>query len=1612
MSDSDEQDIPGVAEETAKGTLASVALSAEEQVARGLETLFEVTGTGDGTEPIPGSATSLYPPGPKELPELSLLAKELEAMAMNQSSALGKSRGLLVASHLFAKSGDDRRSFDCALAAAETSPKMALAAVSLSKRAKRLGNHEAAPQALRASARHAAQTSSRAHAIRLLAETLTLEGKADEVGEVLDQAARSGDADNALLLQRIVHRMARGRSLAGIELPDRLQGAVATAGDVLGGTARASASAATTPAELRPLFAARQLRANNPNEVRAWLGSMDLPEPALQELLAALLAAEPQLRASALGVLDRLCAVAPSSRVLRKLARLALESGDRTALLKVLDRADPGGGTFSLEERWFLCARAGQELAMGRDDLLSVFETNEAFALALGPLEMSAPAPESASVSALLAQIGANLSRLRDTKFPGPVLDLGLEALSELAERGAESELRAALELLVATAGKNEPLFGSSLLDLSLEPPHAGGAVIAGALLQKAENVRLAEEAYRRALSGNARVAQSARQGLAQLGVADADELLQLWADGTEDPRLLFARRLLGAVRSTTEDVDPGSRGGRASRVLGVIQELLDPTFAQSIGLRDGAGLSASTLLFAVATAADQQGDSAEAERALSAIAETKTPLGRLIRLGQAWNGQKSLTPGDFSSTADDPAERAIAYLQEARLPLVASTEDSADPGSKQVAAASEVLLRLAQGIVTGEMDDAAELGSLCAEVDRAAGEIGIDTQKLSGNTSTISPLWLERAKGASDPAARRFAYERLAELDEQRGDRAAALLWQKALAEEFSDYVPALLRLEETLLAQGLSTSSVTDKLAQALPDDDAQTYRLIFGARALAECDLRAARKHLEPLLEVESPPLLAIRGISTLALDKRDDGLLLRSYEKLANLSGTDLDRCSRALARALVLARLGRASEALEWTRKAIDAKPGSFLAHQLLNHLHTPDDPLEHAEQLEAFGHASAVHQHRSEIFFAAGQLFDAAEDPERAADCYELTLEAAPEHQEAFTLLCARRETHGALNEVEKLIEARLSLIQVGGAEHLQLELKLASLLSALERPADAKKHLEAALASHPTHAGALRAHADVSAELGAHEAAERSLAALHARLDPGEERTEVMRSLAHLYDQHLGQLEKAMDAYQAVLTERPEDERTQQDLVRIYSNLGLAERATMMQTKLIQAATTPEKKRDGALKLAEIYEKVADDPKRAGATLERTRKAWPLDASVLEATVRFMDRQGTGGPRGFLLDRAGKDARRKLETGRLDAGLLDTLGRVARLSGRSAQAEMTEAARHAYLGTSPESPIRGAGLGALDPKIDEMISPTGLGAPLRALLRKTGAAMDAAFSVDLANMGARSLTAGPTFDRMQQIAAALNSEAPHLFISDRLGAKCLPVTTEPARLLIGKDLESMPEAERDYLLLRALKLRWLGAGALARSRDEDRYPMLAALLHLFAPNWRPPQVDPRKTAQARALIEQGLARVGYDDDVPMLALEVIGALGNQGANVGDKPRVLASRVALLGMGDPAITISSMARADGVKLASGGPSRFRWIESHHEAKDLLLFSTTEKCARAREALGLALTTEQITSGSAPNVSRGPAPPRRPAPSGTDDRPAPPRRPKPPPPKRS
>ena len=91
-----------------------------------------------------------------------------------------------------------------------------------------------------------------------------------------------------------------------------------------------------------------------------------------------------------------------------------------------------------------------------------------------------------------------------------------------------------------------------------------------------------------------------------------------------------------------------------------------------------------------------------------------------------------------------------------------------------------------------------------------------------------------------------------------------------------------------------------------------------------------------------------------------------------------------------------------------------------------------------------------------------------------------------------------------------------------------------------------------------------------------------------------------------------------------------------------------------------------------------------------------------------------------------------------------------------------------------------------------------------------------------------------------------------------------------------------------------------------------------------------------------------------------------MLALEVIGALGNRATLVGTALNQWGNRTALLSAG------SLVASLRGVALAGGhtqgppadGPERVKWIVRNPEARDLATFSVSEHYGEARNRLGL------------------------------------------------
>jgi hypothetical protein len=186
-----------------------------------------------------------------------------------------------------------------------------------------------------------------------------------------------------------------------------------------------------------------------------------------------------------------------------------------------------------------------------------------------------------------------------------------------------------------------------------------------------------------------------------------------------------------------------------------------------------------------------------------------------------------------------------------------------------------------------------------------------------------------------------------------------------------------------------------------------------------------------------------------------------------------------------------------------------------------------------------------------------------------------------------------------------------------------------------------------------------------------------------------------------------------------------------------------------------------------------------------------------------------------------------------------------------------------------------------------------------------------------------------------------------------------------MPVSSNPPTIVFGQALlDHADDAARFFLLMRSLKILQGRSSALSRTSPIELPAVVSAFLSLFASNWAPQGVDPKKLADARARLEQ-VAKNRVDDDVPVLALEVIGSLGSRVSQLGIAMHQWGNRTGLLAVGSPNAALRGLSLSAG-QLAGppSGPERVKWVIRNPEARDLAVFSVSEAYAEARARLGV------------------------------------------------
>jgi cellulose synthase operon protein C len=1524
------------------------------------------------------ASTSLWP---DERPASSHLALDadrwseraewLENEAHAAGDALTKARTLLVASEVWALIGDTSRAREVATEAAAMARSLPLAGRQLRALAAVEQDWKAVATALDLETRGAATAEARVHAAYLNAEVHRIALKDEAAGKKkLELALRASPDDPRAHVSKLVDLLSKSAGPVRMRWPEsvalaelmlateessRLRGAPAPSG---GTNTTVSPSLALEQA--RKAFAVGDRGATAALVAR--LAEIEGVGPGALWLAASLAAHERKTREDAIGWLERLLGSEADVLARRTLAARALEQGSEEALLAA---SEGDSDAFRPLDRAMLGALGGAASAQLGPLAQQLFGAGQHRELAAA---LDAAVSDEPGDALLAGSAASRAAQALGLSFAGPRGEQSGELLERLraparrlAAAEPDSPLAAALELRFALSAKDTPALVQGIAALAEgDGQRAADVAVVSALLSELASAHEAAAAhYAAAHQAAPRAPAPLRALLAHADREQTRTLLTRAAEAAGDEVQSALYLLEAALRIGPDD---------AERYGELLRSAADALPSLSLIHRLGE------------QQAKRRGD---AEGLLSWLrarrAETEDPVEVALDLVREALLVAEADPSAATSLLGDaiaarPGDLALRELHER---IAGSSDHERAVWREQVAARAgddERRELYAQAALEHRRAGDAEASgrvALMAE-QLGAGELlrvmADETAVGTPAAARVSEALLARARGTDAERELCELYERLSKLDRARGDGASALLWQTAILEKAPHHLPALRRLEHHYLGANRldELEPVAARLAELTTGGEADAH-----ARLAARIRIRGgAWSSVLPLvanaLEQQPPRLWALRMLEAQARAADDPATTLAVTQRLKETVERPADKATLLLRSAEAAARLGKLEEAEQSLQGALALVP----AHQvvlttLAEVLEARGDISGAARALEALADVSAVDAHKVSAWHQAAVLYlDKANDAERGRSALQRAVELDITNEDAVLRLQAIYVASGEREKLAALLERRLSHT-TDPEERVALEVARGRALFDVGERAQAKAALAAALDQSPDHVDALSAFAQVSVEEGDWNAAEQALIRLVRHLHEPARQAEVYRRLGELYDTSLPNPERAELAYREVLRRDPDDEVAVERLLEVLGRSGRPEQAVELASDSLSRAQTPDVKRRRTLALSRVVEELASDRKKAEAILDKARKEAPLDHGILRALVALHQRGGEQRAATILLDRAATDARRALSTGRFDPALFEMLACVAELRGAHDAASLATATLMALSGE--DLPISATGQAAGDARLDEQLAPDLITPAMRALLRKAGAVLDAAFPVDLRALKAAPLpfASAPFVAFVQNVAQSFGIRELSVLASPALGPVCLPVSTSPPVLVFGQSLlDHADDAARFFLLMRCLKVLQGHAAALSRTPPIELPAVTSAFLSLFASNWTPQGVDARKLSEAQARVRQA-ATMQLDDDVPVLALEVIGSLGNRVSQLGVALHQWGDRTGLLAVGSPSTALRGLALAAG-QLAGppAGPERVKWVIRNPEARDLAVFSVSEAYAEARGRLGV------------------------------------------------
>ncbi|WP_394838943.1 hypothetical protein LVJ94_18800 [Pendulispora rubella] len=842
-----------------------------------------------------------------------------------------------------------------------------------------------------------------------------------------------------------------------------------------------------------------------------------------------------------------------------------------------------------------------------------------------------------------------------------------------------------------------------------------------------------------------------------------------------------------------------------------------------------------------------------------------------------------------------------------------------------------------------------------------------------SGQVARLAEELLNTARQTEDVVVRREAYERLADLDAKaRQDAASALLWHRTILEETLDHKPSLRHVEHALL------SEARDDELEPVATLIARVLAGTAGGEAAAHAGIAARLRmrrgdwgttyDLAALGKAENdPPIWALRLYNAHARTRRDLGAELEATRALLQRASRSAEVSGLLLRAGQAAVMLGRTAEGKELLERAITEDPADIVAWEKLAEARRAcGETRDAASAYEMVAKGSQVPAHRVAAWSKAAQIWlDDLHDDDRGMLALKEAAQLDVSDANVFTRLCALYTKRNLFAELGALLEMRAATV-TEPAERLSLEVERGRVLLGVGDSAGAKRALEAALALDPDHVEALKTYGEVSAGVADWNAAEQAWVRLSRLAATPEEQCAIYERLGDLYANHEVNLERAELAFEELLKRKPGDLTTLSRLVDVYRRRGDVDKALDLQNQLFLSTRDPVERRQRYIERASIYEEVANEPRKAEQTLEAARREFPTDVVVLRALAEFYMRHRQLPAVHILLDRAAADARRAFAAGRFAPTSFETMATVYELRSKKDAANVVSASLAAFSGKPAN--IQGAQARAGDARLDEVLAPDVVIPALRALLARTGDALDAIVPLDPRSVRAAPLPASAAHVQTlaTTLATGMGITGCQVLVSPQVGLTCVPVSSTPPMIILGEALllPSTNELSRTFLLMRALKLVQARASALLRIVAKDLPVLVAAWLHVFNPSWKPQGINPTALAEAARRLQAALPRK-LDQDVGLMALEVAGSVGTQAAVLGPAVVSWADRTGLLAVGDPNAALEAIAWTLGLSSVPSDPDeRADWISKTPQAREIIGYSVSDGYAEARARSGM------------------------------------------------